>query len=118
MFGHLVADQRSASAAEHSLNRNKGDLGSKEALMVGMRSDRASARARDLLATVYPVPDDAEFRRLRELAIDYIQEAERLEAENRGRMLESDELISTALDAVARGFFARALLRAVSHRAR
>ena len=52
--------------------------------MVGMRSDRASARARDLLATVYPVPDDAEFRRLRELAIDYIREAERLEAANKG----------------------------------
>jgi hypothetical protein len=90
----------------------------KEALMAGMRSDRARARARDLLATVYPIPDDAEFRRLRELAMDYIQEAERLEAENRGRMLESDELISTALDAVARDFFARALLRAVSHKAR
>jgi hypothetical protein len=80
--------------------------------MVGMRSDRARARARDLLATVYPTPDDAEFYRLRELAIDYIQEAERIEAENRGRVLESDELISAALDAVARDFFARALLRA------
>jgi|SRR6266849_5356885 hypothetical protein len=86
----------------------------KEALMAGMRSDRARARARDLLATVYPVPDDAEFHRLRELAIDYIQEAERLEAESRGRALESDELISAALDAVARDYFTRALLRAVS----
>jgi hypothetical protein len=89
-----------------------------EALMAGMRSDRARARARDLLATIYPIPDDAEFRRLRELAIEYIQEAERLEAENRGRVLESDELISAALDAVARDFFARALLQAVSHKAR
>jgi hypothetical protein len=87
----------------------------KEALMAGMRSDRARARARDLLATVYPVPDDAEFHGLRELAIDYIQEAERLEAESRGRALESDELISAALDAVARDYFTRALLRAVSH---
>ena len=52
--------------------------------MVGVRSERARARARDLLATVYPIPDDAEFRRLRELAIDYIREAERLEAEKRG----------------------------------
>ena len=86
--------------------------------MVGMRSDRARARAGHLLATVYPVPGDAEFRRLRELAIDYIQEAERLEAEDRGRLLESDELISTALDAVARDFFARAMLRAVSHKSR
>ena len=86
--------------------------------MVGMRSDRARARARDLLATVYPVPDDVEFHRLRELAIDYIHEAERLEAANRGREVESDELISAALDAVARDYFSRALLQAVSHRKR
>jgi hypothetical protein len=84
--------------------------------MVGMRSDRA--RAKNLLATVYPVPNDAEFRRLRELAFDYIQEAERLEAENRGRVLESDEVISAALDTVARDYFARALLRTASHRKR
>ena len=80
-----------------------------------VRSDRARARARILLATAYPVPNDAEFRRLRELAFDYIQEGERLEAENRGRVLESDEVISAALDAVARDYFARALLRAASH---
>jgi hypothetical protein len=82
--------------------------------MVGMRSDRARARARDLLATVYPAPEDTESGRLRELAIDYIQEAERLEAENRGRVAESDELISAALDAVARDYFARALSNAKS----
>jgi hypothetical protein len=86
--------------------------------MVGMRSDRARASARNLLATVYPVPNDAEFRRLRELAFDYIREAERLEAENRGRLLETDEVISAALDAVARDYFARALLRTASHRKR
>ena len=80
--------------------------------MPGTRSDRARARARDLLATLYPIPDDAEF--LRELAVDYIQEAERLEAERKGRVVESDEMISAALDAVARDYFARALLRAVS----
>ena len=51
--------------------------------MVGMRNDRARARARDLLATIYPLPDDAEFHRLRELAVDYIREAERLEAGHR-----------------------------------
>jgi hypothetical protein len=84
--------------------------------MVGMRSDRARARARNLLATVYPVPDDVEFQRLRELAVDYIREAERLEAANRGREVESDELISAALDAVARDYFSRALLRAASRR--
>ena len=38
----------------------------------------------------------------------------RLEAETKGRVLESDEMISAALDAVARDYFARALLRAVS----
>lgn len=86
--------------------------------MAGMRNDRARARARNLLATVYPVPDDVEFRRLRELAIDYIREAERLEAENRDREVESDEMVSAALDAVARDYFSRALLRAVSHRKR
>lgn len=77
--------------------------------MVGVRSDRARARARDLLATVYPIPDDAEFHRLRELAVEYIQEAERLEKEQKGRVTESDELISAALDDVARSYFARAL---------
>jgi hypothetical protein len=86
--------------------------------MVGMRSDRARARARDLLTTIYPIPDNAEFRRLRELAIEYIQEAERLEAEKRGHVPESDELISAALDAVARDYFTRAVLQTVSHRKR
>jgi hypothetical protein len=81
--------------------------------MVGMRSDRARARARNLLATIYPLPDDPELHRLRELAVDYIREAERLEAEHKGRAAaESDELISTALDAVARDYFIRAIARA------
>ena len=86
--------------------------------MVGMRSDRARTRARDLLATVYPIPDDVEFRRLRELAVEYIAEAERLEAEKKGRVAESEEVISAALDAVARDYFARALLRTITRRAR
>jgi hypothetical protein len=86
--------------------------------MVGMRNDRTRARARDLLATLYPIPHDVEFDRLRELVIDYIQEAERLEAEQRGRATETDELISAALDAVARDYFARALLRTVPHKKR
>src|SRR5438477_5891566 len=83
-----------------------------EALMVRMRSDRARDRARDLLATYYPVPDDAESQRLRELSVQYIQEAERIEAENKGHVAESDELISAALDAVARDYFARTVIRA------
>ncbi len=82
--------------------------------MVGMRNDRARVRAEGLLATVYPIPRDVEFHRLRELAIDYIREAERLEAEHRGRAAATDELISEALDAVARDYFARILLRTVS----
>ena len=86
--------------------------------MPGLRSERARDHARDLLAKVYPIPEDAEVRRLRQLAIDYIQEAERLEAENRGCVAESEELISAALDAVARDYFKRALLRAVSRRIR
>jgi hypothetical protein len=86
--------------------------------MVGMRSDRARTRARDLLATVYPIPDDVEFRRLRELAVEYIAEAERLEAEKKGRVAESEEVISAALDAVARDYFTRALLRTITRRKR
>jgi hypothetical protein len=80
--------------------------------MVGLRSDRVRARARDLLETVYPVPDTAEAQRLRELANHYIQEAERLEAETKGRVTKSDELIFAALDAVARDYFAREIPRA------
>jgi hypothetical protein len=82
--------------------------------MVGMRRDRARARAQNLLAAIYPLPDDLEVHRLRELAVDYIREAERLEAEQKGRAAESDELISAALDAVARDYFMRALARAKS----
>ncbi|MGA7999141.1 MAG: hypothetical protein WCA28_30125 [Bradyrhizobium sp.] len=82
--------------------------------MVGTRSDRARTRAQNLLATIYPLPDDPELHRLRELAVDYIREAERLEAGHSGRAAESDELISGALDAVARDYFARAVARARS----
>jgi hypothetical protein len=86
--------------------------------MVGMRNDRARARARHLLATVYPVPDDAECDRLRQLAIDQIEEAERLETASRGRAAEPQELISAALDAVARDYFSRTVARATSRRKR
>jgi hypothetical protein len=86
--------------------------------MAGMRSDRTRARARHLLATSYPVPDDVEYRRLRELAVDYIEEAERLKTQNGGRAQEPGELISTALDAVARDYFARSLNPATSRRKR
>jgi hypothetical protein len=85
-----------------------------EALMVGVRSDRARARARNLLETVYPVPSDAEVYRLRQLAMEYVQEAERLEREQKGGATESDELISAALDNLARNYFARAVGRSRS----
>jgi hypothetical protein len=66
------------------------------------------ARARHLSAQMAPLPDDAEVQRLRELSIDYIREAERIEKED-VTMLESSEQISAGLDAIARYFFARAL---------
>ena len=86
--------------------------------MARMRSDSARARANDLLATIYPIPDDVEFHRLRELVIDYIKEAERLEAQNKGRTVEPDEAITAALDAIARDYFTRALVRSMSRKAR
>ena len=83
--------------------------------MAGMRSDRARARARHLLATLHPIPEDPECCRLRELALEYVAEAERLEAEDRAATAaEPDELISEALDTVARDFFARAISRSRS----
>jgi hypothetical protein len=86
--------------------------------MVGMRNDRARARARDLLATFYPVPRDAESQRLHELAIEFVEEAKRCEAEDKGHAIEADEMISAALDAVARDYFSRAVGRAMAQRKR
>jgi hypothetical protein len=83
--------------------------------MVGMRSDRTRARARDVLAR-YPVPEDAD--RLRELAIDYVREADRLETQSKGRPVQSDEVLSSALDAIARDYFARSIARATPQRKR
>lgn len=76
--------------------------------MDSSRSERARARAQHLLAQIAPLPDDTEFQRLRELSMNYIREAERLEG-NRVPTLEPSEQISVALDAIAREFFARAL---------
>ena len=72
--------------------------------MDGSRSERARARALHLLAQIAPLPDDAEVQRLRELSLDYIREAERLEGAP-----ESGEQVSVVLDRIARDFFARAL---------
>jgi hypothetical protein len=76
--------------------------------MDGSRSERARARARHLLAQIAPLPDDTEVQRLRELSLNYIREAERLER-RRVTTPEPSEQISAALDAIARDFFARAL---------
>jgi hypothetical protein len=76
--------------------------------MDSSRSERARARARHLLAQIAPLPDDTEVQRLRELSMNYIREAERLEG-NRVPTLEPSEQISAALEAVAREFFAGAL---------
>ena len=72
--------------------------------MDGSRSERARARALHRLAQIAPLPDDSELQRLRELSLDYIREAERLE-----RAPEPGEQISAVLDTIARDFFARAL---------
>jgi hypothetical protein len=71
-------------------------------------SQRARARARYLLAQAAPLPDDTEVQRLRELSMDYIREAERIEVK-RVTTRQPGEQISAALDAIARDFFARAL---------
>jgi len=76
--------------------------------MDSSRSERARARARHLLAQIAPLPDDTEVQRLRELSMNYIREAERLERK-RLTALEPSEQISGALDAIARNYFARAL---------
>ena len=70
--------------------------------MDGSRSERARARALHLLAQIAPLPDDSEVQRLRELSLDYIREAERLE-----RAPEPGEQISAVLDT---GMCARSLL--------
>jgi hypothetical protein len=76
--------------------------------MDGSRNERARARAISLLAQIAPRPDDSELQRMRELALDYIREAERREI-GRTATRESREQTSAVLDAIARDYFARAL---------
>ena len=81
------------------------------------RSDHARMRAMDLLTMADPITDDEESRRLRELAMKYLEIADQqLEAEERSRAAEPCELISAALDAVARDYFSRTVRRAVSRK--
>ena len=65
----------------------------------------------DVVNVAYDAPGDSSPR-------DQIEEAERIEAACRGRAAEPEELISAALDAVARDYFARTVARATSQRKR
>ena len=82
--------------------------------MAELRSDHARARAMDLLAMADPLANDEESRRLRELAIRYLEVAQQLEAEEDGGA-EPSETISAALDAVARDYFSHMLRRTTSN---
>lgn len=73
--------------------------------MAYFTSDHARGRAMELLAIADPVADDDASRRLRALAVRYLEFAERLDTEEQGRALNSSEKISAELDAVAREFF-------------
>jgi hypothetical protein len=73
--------------------------------MADFTSDHARSRAMELLAIVDPLADDEGSRRLRALAVRYLEFAERLDGEEQGRALDSSEKISAELDAVAREFF-------------
>ena len=75
--------------------------------MADFTSDHARSRAMELLAIVDPVADDEGSRRLRALAVRYLEFAERLDAEEQGRALDSSEKISAELDDVAREFLDR-----------
>ena len=79
--------------------------------MTGVRSQRALARAQQILALAQPPPQDADATRLRELASRYIDEAERREREG-AKAVEPAELVSATLDNVARDYFAWALRKA------
>jgi hypothetical protein len=79
--------------------------------MTGVRSQRALARAQQLLALAQPPPHDADVARLRELASRYLDEAERREREG-GQFIESAELVSATLDKVAKDYFDWALRKA------
>lgn len=83
--------------------------------MADLRSDHARARAMDLLAMIDPAGNDEDSRRLRELAMRYLEVAQQLEAEENGSA-EPSEMISTALDAVARDYFSHMARRMVSNR--
>src|SRR4051794_17388154 len=90
----LTERYRSAEGTDQNSSTN-----SSEAVMDDSRNERARARARNLLAQIAPLPDDAEVQRLRELSLNYISEAEKVER-NGAAPRESSEQISAALDAI------------------
>jgi hypothetical protein len=77
--------------------------------MTGVPNQRALLRAQQILALAQPLPQDA--TELRELASRYIDEAERREREG-GQAVESAELVSAALDDIAKDYFAWAVRKA------
>jgi len=79
--------------------------------MTGVRSQRALARAQQILALAQPPPQDADATSLRELASRFIDEAERREREG-GQAAEPEELVSATLDNIAKDYFAWALHKA------
>lgn len=92
-----------------ALPRHQFDLLAPHLTTVSLQQAEVLAeRAQHLLAQIAPLRDDAEVQRLRELSMDYIHEAERIEREG-ATTLESSEQISAGLDAIARYFFARAV---------
>jgi hypothetical protein len=64
---YAQAQQSAACMAAHHVDAHK--YKPSEAVMDGSRSERARARARDLLAQIAPLPDDTEVQRLRELSV-------------------------------------------------
>jgi hypothetical protein len=83
----------------------------KELAMTGVPNQRALLRAQQILALAQPLPQDVNATELRELASRYIDEAERRERED-GQAVESVELVSAALDNIAKDYFAWAVRKA------
>ena len=79
--------------------------------MTGVPNQRALQRAQQILALAQPLPQDVNATELRELASRYIDEAERREREG-GQAVESEELVSAALDNIAKDYFAWAVRKA------
>ena len=70
-----------------------------------MHARTRPTRARTWLEQETPVSDDASLLKLQDQAAGYIREAKRRDPS------ESDELISTVLDAVARDYFRHAIAK-------